>query len=96
MIAQNLIRAPNLIKIDTDGIEIPIVSGMKNLLSGRRRPRSVLVEVQAGELHRQRDFMKECGYSLVASHLVGKWKRMFDRGRPLEQLAFNAVFEPGL
>jgi len=95
MIAQGVIRSPNLIKIDTDGIEIPIVAGMKNLLSGQHKPRSLLVEVQQGELQRQRDFMKANGYALVASHLIGKWKRMFDQGQRLEQLAFNAVFEPG-
>jgi hypothetical protein len=96
MIARGLIRPPNLVKIDTDGIEIPIVSGMKELLSGPQKPRSLLVEIQQGELRRQRDFMDACGYALVATHLTGKWKRMFDRGQPLEELAFNAVFEPAL
>ncbi len=95
MIAQGLIRPPNLVKIDTDGIEVPIVSGMKKLLSGPQQPRSLLVEVQPGDLPRQRDFMKACGYALVATHLTGKWKRMFHRGQSLEELAFNAVFEPG-
>jgi FkbM family methyltransferase len=94
MIAQGVIRSPDLIKIDTDGIEVQIVSGMKNLLTGQHRPRSVLVEVQQGELQTQRDFMHACGYTLVDEHLIGKWKRMFERGQPLEQLTFNAVFEP--
>jgi FkbM family methyltransferase len=95
MIAEGVIRSPDLIKIDTDGIEVQIVSGMKNLLTGQYRPRSVLVEVQQGELQTQRDFMHACGYTLVDEHLIGKWKRMFERGLPLERLAFNAVFEPG-
>jgi FkbM family methyltransferase len=94
MIAQGVIRSPDLIKIDTDGIEVQIVSGMQNLLTGQHRPRSVLVEVQQGELQTQRDFMHGCGYTLVEEHLIGKWKRMFERGQPLERLAFNAVFEP--
>jgi FkbM family methyltransferase len=95
MIAQGVIRSPDLIKIDTDGIEIQIVTGMKILLSGPDRPRSVLVEVQQGELQAQCDFMRACGYSLVERHLIGRWKRVFERGQSLEELTLNAVFEPG-
>ena len=40
MVAQGVIRPPNLIKIDTDGIEIPITRGMEKLLRSDRRPRS--------------------------------------------------------
>ena len=94
MIAQGEIRSPDLIKIDTDGIEIQIVTGMKILLSGQQKPRSVLVEVQRGELQTQREFMRACGYSLVEGHLIGRWKRVFQRGQPLEELTLNAVFEP--
>lgn len=94
MIAEGVIRSPDLIKIDTDGIEVQIVAGMKNLLTGQYRPRSILVEVQQGELQTHRDFMHACGYTLVDEHLIGKWKRMFERGQPLERLAFNAIFEP--
>jgi FkbM family methyltransferase len=93
MIGKGLIRAPHLIKIDTDGIELPITRGMQDLLT-RRTPRSVLVEIQAGELNAQRDFMAQCGYALAASHVVGKWKRLHDRGEPPEDVAFNAVFAP--
>ena len=94
MIAQGVIRSPDLIKIDTDGIEIQIVTGMKILLSGQERPRSVLVEVQRGELQTQRDFMRSCGYSLVEKHLIGRRKRVIEYGQPLEELTLNAVFEP--
>ncbi len=94
MVAQGLIRPPNMIKIDTDGIEIQIVLGMKNLLCSKQRPRSILVEIQSGESQRQMDFMKECGYSMVSRQMAPKTQRMHERGQPLDQLAFNAVFEP--
>jgi FkbM family methyltransferase len=95
MIAQGAIRSPNLIKIDTDGVEIPITSGMKTLLTGDNRPRSVLVEVQQGELQTQKAFMGSCGYTLIDTHFAGKWIRLKERGRSLDELAFNALFEPG-
>jgi len=94
MFAQGAIRSPNLIKIDTDGVEIPITSGMKTLLTGENRPRSVLVEVQQGELPTQKAFMGSCGYALIDTHFAGKWIHLQKRGRSLDELAFNALFEP--
>ncbi len=94
MIERGLIPPPNLIKIDTDGIELPITRGMKNLLCGENRPRSLMVEVQEGELTEQKAFMKECGYDMVSHRLARKAQRLFKKGTPLEELAFNAYFEP--
>jgi FkbM family methyltransferase len=94
MITQGVIRSPALIKIDTDGLEMSITSGMKTLLSSEARPRSVLVEVQQGELQAQKSFMDSCGYTLIATHVVGKSKRRIEGGSSLDELAFNALFEP--
>ena len=94
LLEQDAIRPPNMIKIDTDGIEIQIVRGMEKLLRGTRKPKSILVEIQKGELTTQKEFMANCGYTLVDIHLLGKWKDKFDQGTPLEELAFNAIFEP--
>ena len=94
MIAHGAIRAPDLIKIDTDGLEVAITSGMKNLLTSKNRPRSILVEVQQGELREQKAFMDSCGYTLIDMHFPGKWKRRMERGWPLDELALNALFEP--
>ncbi len=93
MIAQGAIRAPDLIKIDTDGIEVQILSGMTELLRSHK-PRSLRVEVQVGELAKQVQLMQSCGYSLVEHQVIGKWKRMIDRGHSLDEVAFNAIFEP--
>jgi FkbM family methyltransferase len=94
MIAQGAIRPPDVIKIDTDGLELAITSGMKTLLTGQKRPRSVLVEVQQGELPTQKAFMDACGYTLVATHFTGRWKPRREQGWSLDELAFNALFEP--
>jgi FkbM family methyltransferase len=93
MIAQGAIRAPDLIKIDTDGIEVQILSGMTQLLRSKK-PRSVRVEVQAGELTKQIQLMQSCGYSLVAQQVIGRSKRKMERGHSLDEVAFNAIFEP--
>ena len=93
MVAKGVIRSPQLIKIDTDGIEIPITRGMRELLVGPDKPRSMLIEIQSGEFQTQRDYMRQCGYSLAATHVIGKWKPLLDRGRTLDELGFNAIFQ---
>jgi FkbM family methyltransferase len=94
MIAQGGIRTPDLIKIDTDGLELAITSGMKALLTGQNRPRSVLVEVQVGELQAQKAFMGSCGYTFIAPQFAGRWKSRMEQGWSLDEMAFNALFEP--
>jgi FkbM family methyltransferase len=85
MVAKGLIRAPNLVKIDTDGLEIPIVEGMKGILAGPTRPRSMLIEIQPGELERQTALMQSHGYRVTERHQL----------KADGQAAMNVVFEPG-
>jgi FkbM family methyltransferase len=94
MIERKIIRPPSLIKIDTDGIEIPIAHGMSRLLTSQNRPRSILIEVQQGEYKDHVDFFSSRGYRLSETHIIGKWTKLRDKGWPLEKLAFNAIFEP--
>jgi hypothetical protein len=61
-----------LIKIDTDGIEIPIAHGMSRLLTSQNRPRSILIEVQQGEYKDHVDFFSSRGYRLSETHIIGK------------------------
>lgn len=94
MVSQGVIRPPNLVKIDTDGIEIPIVRGMAKLLQSPQRPRSLMVEVQTGEYRIQTEQMAEFGYRMAAAEASGKYLRMQQQGAPLEDIAFNGFFEP--
>lgn len=94
MVEKGVIRSPDLIKIDTDGIEIPITRGMERLLRSPRRPRGLLIEIQQGEYTPQVEFLTSCGYRLSEKHPVGKWKRMLDAGASLDEIAFNALFVP--
>jgi len=93
MVDAGVIRPPDLIKIDTDGIEIPITRGMAGLL-GRQGPRGVLVEIQPGEYAAQTGYMESKGYRMAEAQPVGKWLRRHRRGAPLDELAFNALFRP--
>ena len=94
MVEKGVIRSPDLIKIDTDGIEIPITRGMEKLLRSARRPRGLLIEIQQGEYQEQTEFLASCGYRLTETHPVGKWKRRLDAGASLDEIAFNGLFTP--
>jgi len=94
MVERGVIRPPNLIKIDTDGIEIPITRGMERLLRSAQRPRCLLIEIQEGEYEPQVEFMTSCGYIVQEKHPVGKWKRKLEQGASLNEIAFNALFAP--
>jgi hypothetical protein len=92
MIERGIIPPPNLIKIDTDGLEIPIVKGMKELLCSKDRPRSILVEVERGQLDEQLAFLTECGYEMTGHWLPQQAKLQFEAGKPLQELPHNAIF----
>jgi FkbM family methyltransferase len=94
MVEKGVIRSPDLIKIDTDGIEIPITRGMERLLRSAQRPRGLLIEIQQGEYQEQTEFLASCGYRLAETHPVGKWKRRLEAGASLNEIAFNALFTP--
>ena len=94
MVANGVIRPPNLIKVDTDGIEIPITRGMEKLLRSDQRPRGLLIEIQQGEYRQQVDFMESCGYRMSEQLFGMKGQRLRDAGTPFDQLSFNALFEP--
>ena len=94
MIEREIIRPPNLIKIDTDGIEIPIARGMEKLLRSDRRPRTILMEVQPGDYTEQVTFMTSCGYKHIDTHISGRWARPRYAGATLDEIGFNALYVP--
>jgi FkbM family methyltransferase len=94
LLAAGTIRAPQLVKIDVDGNEIRILSGMRGLLISATRPRAVQVELNVGEHSQIEDLMRECGYLLAERHFTYSGKQAQDAGQPLAQIAHNAIFRP--
>lgn len=94
LIERGAIRRPDLIKIDTDGIELQILEGMRGLLSGDYAPRSVQVEAQPGEHDKMVRLMGDCGYELAWRHCGVGSQAKVDRGRSIDEVISNAVFTP--
>ena len=95
LIAASAIAAPHHVKIDVDGIELSILNGMRTLLAGPQRPRSVQVELNVGEHEAVETFMVEAGYTLDHRHFTLIGQRQMQAGKQLAQIAHNAVFVPG-
>jgi FkbM family methyltransferase len=94
MLERGEIRAPTLVKIDVDGNEFAILTGMTLLLRSPRRPRTVQIELNVGEQDRIVQFMNSCGYELSHRHLTLAGKKAQALGASLEEVAHNALFRP--
>jgi hypothetical protein len=94
LVAQGAVKAPTLVKIDVDGNELPILQGMKKLLTGPSRPRSVQVEINVGEDAAIKAYMAECGYAVADMHFTRPGEALRKRGIPTDQIAHNAIFQP--
>ena len=86
--------APTHVKIDVDGNEMPILHGMKRVLSAAAKPRTMQVEIN----QRYRDelfrFLADCGYVQYHRHDTEHGKQLIASGKDPEQVAHNALFRP--
>jgi FkbM family methyltransferase len=71
LVEQGIVRPPDLVKIDVDGLEHEILIGMLSVLSASRRPRHVQIEVGALTAGPVRDLMTGAGYRLQQRHWSG-------------------------
>lgn len=92
LIDNKIIKAPNLVKIDTDGLELPILKGMTKFLRSKQRPRALTVEIQKGLYQQHIDFFDSVGYKLDKLSFNGKWTKLSKKDIQLEELEMNAFF----
>ena len=86
------IKAPQHIKIDVDGNELLILEGMRHLLSGPHRPKSIQVEMNDPHKMQILEFMKENQYRLAHKHYTRSQSRRIKEGSDPEALGYNAIF----
>jgi FkbM family methyltransferase len=84
---------PNVIKIDVDGLEPEILSGMSELLRSPQRPRSIQIEVGEDAYQDIGAHMERAGYVMVERHWTESGRRRLDAD-PRAELPYNAIFEP--
>jgi FkbM family methyltransferase len=89
---RGLIRPPDLVKIDVDGLEIDVLEGMRHVLAAPNGPRSVQVELIAQNATRVEEFMAACGFAVVDRQWSDSALGHIANGQQRETLPHNAVF----
>jgi FkbM family methyltransferase len=92
LIASDQLPMPTMIKIDVDGNEVPVLSGMVNLLSGANGPRTLQIEINSGQNTEVHAIMERSGYVLDHVHFTKSGKRQFEKTKSYESIPHNAVF----
>lgn len=94
LIAAGTIPPADLVKIDVDGNELDVLAGMRDLLGGRPRPRSVQVEVNPEGGDELIELMQSLGYDERGRHLTMGIAKLVRAGADPGTLGANVIFEP--
>jgi FkbM family methyltransferase len=94
LIAGATIPPADVVKIDVDGNEGAVLAGMRGLLTGPHRPRSLQVEVNPQGRDELLESMSSAGYRETERHLTIGSRRALRDGADPESFGVNVVFEP--
>jgi FkbM family methyltransferase len=93
LIEAGVIPAPTVVKIDVDGREADVVTGMRALLASPKAPRSMQIEVSKDNEQKIVDEMIAAGYKAVSRHWSEAAQESISRGtEPLGQFPHNVIF----
>jgi FkbM family methyltransferase len=94
LVERGLIKPASLVKIDVDGNELLVLRGMKELVSGDRRPRGIQVEVNVAERAELPAFLESCGFELAERHYTAAGRHELENANDPESVYFNGIFRP--
>ncbi len=94
LIEHGTIRPADVVKIDVDGNEADVLEGMRRMLTGPRRPRSVQVEVNPDGRDDLFGIMSTTGYREAGRHRTLGVEKLVREGADPATLGANVVFEP--
>jgi FkbM family methyltransferase len=94
LVGGGMIRPPDHVKIDVDGNEMCVLQGMRKVLSGKHRPRSLQVEINARHKAQLLPLLEECGFELYQKHFTQLGQSMIAAGHDSEEIWYNALFRP--
>lgn len=95
LIEQFSFQIPDHIKIDVDGNEAAIITGMRKLLSGQfeRQPTSIQIEVNPAEQKLTFELMGQYGYEEASRHYTATGQRRIDEGEDPSKYPYNVIFK---
>ena len=94
LVDQGAARHPSLVKVDVDGAELEVIRGMRELLLGQHRPRSVQVEVNRHSKDAVNAFMEEHGFTFAERHHSSVGLARIAEGGDPDAIIHNAIYRP--
>lgn len=94
LLAGGKMPAPHHVKLDVDGNELPILRGMRALLTGPARPLTLQVEINRRYRAELLAFMERCGYEQYRRHDTAFGLEKLAAGAAPDDVAHNALFRP--
>ncbi len=92
LIESGEVPKPDMIKIDVDGNELPILRGMTDLLKSGSGPKSLQVEINQGQRNEVAGFMQACGYTIDHCHFTSSGQKLYKGEESYQTVPHNAVF----
>jgi FkbM family methyltransferase len=91
LVKKNSVKVPNVVKIDVDGLELKILSGMVCTLDNPSL-RTVQVEVHPGQAQEIKALLEAHGFAHAANHYTASGLEAIEHGITLDQIIYNAVY----
>lgn len=92
LIAAGVIRKPNLVKIDVDGLDYEVLEGMRDLLASPEGPRSIQVELGSDSKPKIVKLCEEVGYVLKEKHWTQAGLDFIAQGRDGEDYPHYGIY----
>lgn len=89
---KGVIPAPDLVKIDVDGVDFEVLDGMRNLLTSDQRPRSIQVELGSDSKLKIMNLCDETGYMLQEKHWTKAGLDFIAAGNSAEDYPHYGIF----
>lgn len=92
LIERGAIPAPDVVKIDVDGLDFEVLDGMRRALASVKRPRSIQVELGSDSKPKILALLAETGYVLQEKHWTAAGLVEISQGKDPESYPHYGIF----
>lgn len=90
--SRGIIRPPNMVKIDVDGLDFEVLEGMRELMHSSKGPRSIQIELGSDSKAKIMQLCQETGYVLKQKHWSQAGLDFIAKGNDSEDYPHYGIF----